>query len=592
MPDHEWEDRPTEGLPNADNWGGECSDSDVDTATTPGMEFVKFVTKLLLTSTLPASTFCVIMFLAFKAGIAEAKPYGLKPNSPMGHYSRKVKGIMGWTNRASFYEMIVPGHGKHDLERRARVTQIIPAHEQWADDLSNLEAGEADLKDRLAREDGLPPCYYDHPVTQGAVDGEIVWPIAIYLDGVPYSHTDGVIGWWLINLITGKRYLPAINRKRNLCQCGCRGWCTFWQYFMSLIWTLRSLARGELPDQRHDKKPWMVSDHARSLRAGTAIPKAACLYIKGDWMEFATTLGFPMWMDSLRPCYDCSAFGDNMFETSGTTLETIRWHLNGDEDYFAACERCEHEVRLQGPNDIATLERFLRYDKRTDGSRGRALTRDVQIRGVELRVGDRLEPSESLNDVGALVSISEFPTTIMFWRKSDETLTRHRNPIFDREIGILPNRTLTVDVLHGFFLGVLNVWCRITIWKLVKHGCYGNLGNAVENINAATLVLRDSLMRFYSTYCKEHPHEDLTRVADLTLKMLGTADDPKIKTKGAETWGVFLFLISELRIRHSMVGAEAERLIHAGDMLEKIVRTWKAYDWIIPRSAAQENAHA
>ena len=74
--------------------------------------------------------------------------------------------------------------------------------------------------------------------------------------------------------------------------------------------------------------------------------------------------------------------------------------------------------------------------------------------------------------------------------------------------------------------------------------------------------------------------------------MLGTADDPKIKTKAAETWGVFLFLISELRIRQSMVGAEAERLIHAGDMLEKIVRTWKAYDWIIPRSAAQENAHA
>ena len=140
-----------------------------------------------------------------------------------------------------------------------------------------------------------------------------------------------------------------------------------------------------------------------------------------------------------------------MLETSGTTLEAIRWHLNGDEDYFAACERCEHEVRLQGPNDIAKLEQFLRYDKRKDGSRGRALTRDVQVRGVELRVGDRLEPSEFLNDVGALVSISEFPTTIIFWRMSDETLTRHRNPIFDREIGIIPNRTLTIDLLHGFW---------------------------------------------------------------------------------------------------------------------------------------------
>ena len=74
--------------------------------------------------------------------------------------------------------------------------------------------------------------------------------------------------------------------------------------------------------------------------------------------------------------------------------------------------------------------------------------------------------------------------------------------------------------------------------------------------------------------------------------MLGTSGDPKLKTKGAETWGIALFLISELGTRSGLVGPDGDRLRVAGEMLEKVVRTWKAHDWTMPRAAAQEKARA
>ena len=600
MPRHSWEGRRGAWEHDAEaaiDWGGgSCSDSEdeVETEVTPGMEFVKMQLRLLFHSTLSAAAFCVTMWWAAKAGITEAEKYGLKPGSSSGHYHRKVKKILGWNCKDRFYELITPGHGKHDLERRPHVVPTIPGHEQLAQDIKDLDDNVEKLRSRLATDGGLPPSYYHHPVVQGARADELVWPIAIYLDGVPYSHTDGVIGWWMINLISGQRYCYAILRKRNLCQCGCRGWCTYWHFFAMTRWSMRSLAVGLYPDSRHDLTPWIESDTSRLAKAGspTAV-KCAMLYIKGDWMEFATTVGLPMWGDGTRPCFCCNGFGDDLYETGGNSMEALRWHVNEEHDYFHACDRCEKHVRLLRQRDVTSIVRNLRYDKRTkDSSAGRTLMQAIVVNTVHLKLGDRLEPSYTLPDVGALEEISTFPTTIVFWRRSVETLTRHRNPVFDPEIGITPARSLTVDVLHAFFLGIMNMWAKVTIWKLILSGCYGNYGTQDENALAATLVLRDLLMAFYKKHHEEHREDAITRVADLTVKMLGSANEKKLKTKGAETWGVALFLIYELPKRMSMLGGDGERLLQAGKQLEKIVRIWKANDWTMPRPAAQESAHA
>ena len=46
---------------------------------------------------------------------------------------------------------------------------------------------------------GLPTSYYNHPVVESS--DEDVLPVGLYMDGVPYSLTNSVVGVWFINLI-------------------------------------------------------------------------------------------------------------------------------------------------------------------------------------------------------------------------------------------------------------------------------------------------------------------------------------------------------------------------------------------------------
>ena len=180
----------------------------------------------------------------------------------------------------------------------------------------------------------------------------------------------------------------------------------------------------------------------------------------------------------------------------------------------------------------------------------------------------------------------ELPSRRDFLEGERRDLDSPRNPLLDRAIGITPTRTLTVDALHAFFLGILNIRCRISIWQLISSGSYGDVGNQGENIRIAVIMIRGALLSWYSTYERDHPGETLTRVADLTPSMLGTQNDQKMKTKGAETWGVALFLLSELRLRSRTAGEDGNTLRMAGESLEKIVRIWKRNDWTMPRRDA------
>ena len=76
----------------------------------------------------------------------------------------------------------------------------------------------AELED-LIEEGGLPRCYYDHPVVRRSARGDPpVYPANVFVDGVAYSHTDTVIGFWIISVLTGRRMLFAVLRKRLFCE--------------------------------------------------------------------------------------------------------------------------------------------------------------------------------------------------------------------------------------------------------------------------------------------------------------------------------------------------------------------------------------
>ena len=479
--------------------------------------------------------------------------------------------------------------GKHDIERSTNFVPILPAHEQMEEDRDGLEASKLLLEQRKEKEGGLPPCYYDHPVVEAADPGEVVLPIATYIDAVPYSHTDGVIGWWVINLLDSRHYLCMVSRKRNMCQCGCKGWCTLYTYFRMFAWFLRALASGVHPGESV-LGPFEDNDKIRIQNSGKPLGfKAACLYFKGDWAELGTTAGFPSWMDGFRPCFGCNAPLENLHDPQ-SSMHALTWLVNSEQDYFSACSRCEKIVTLRNKQDVDAIVSILRYDRRKHGVHGRALVAGIVIQGVQLLVNDRLEPSLGLPDIGALEHRTEFPFQIIFWRTSEESLARHRNPVFEPELGITPARSVVVDVLHAVFLGILLVWCRCAVWTLLLNGAYGHAGENHEHLTISILVLRSNLMEWYPAY-EKRAKEKLTRVADLTPSMLGKPGEQVLKTKAAETWGLTLFLIEQLRLHYALLSPdEGVRLLNAGENLERIVRIWKSCDWTVPAALQEASA--
>ena len=73
--------------------------------------------------------------------------------------------------------------------------------QQWADRIDHNE---------------VPHVYFQHPVAQRS--GNTAIPIAVYLDGVPYSQVDSTTGFWIINLVSMRRHFCVAWRKRLSCR--------------------------------------------------------------------------------------------------------------------------------------------------------------------------------------------------------------------------------------------------------------------------------------------------------------------------------------------------------------------------------------
>ena len=540
------------------------------------------VLRLHLLNKISAEDCCTTLHLAVEAGVSQAKRYALGPGSSSGHYSRKLTKALALGDSRELYEFEYPGHSKHELSRTVHKAVCIPFHEQISADMEEDVGCRVQLAD-LVRERVLPPVYWQHKVVRAATDGERVLPVALYLDGVPYSQNDSVIGWWAVNLITGRRYLWGLLRKSKACRCGCRFWDSVFIFLQVAVWSLQALAEGCFPAVGHDGSP--LQGHRAGLAGSRLACKAACIYVKGDWSEFCGTLGLPTWQDGIRPCYLCAAHGEDQFVVAGNREEALRWPMNTEEDYRNCCQRCLRRVRVKSVADRDAISRKLRYDKRQNGNRGRCMTDGLDAFG--LFAGDRLEPTARLPDVAGFDSATP-PFSVDFWRTSEESATRRPNPLFLADVGISVAENVASDSLHAVYLGVMRVWARVAVWTCLLSGVFGGVGTAEENVATGILAFRSMLMSWYKTRHKERPGERLTRLADFNAKLIGTASSQVLKSKGAETYGLMKFLLHLYGRFQGRLGDTWQRLLKAGLALERVVTIWQEHDWIIPPARRQE----
>ena len=86
------------------------------------------------------------------------------------------------------YELEAPGHNKNMLSRVTITIPVIPPHEAFDNEILQDEAFALKLAEML--DTPMPPTYTEHATVLRAPEDELVAPLALYADAVPYSHTD------------------------------------------------------------------------------------------------------------------------------------------------------------------------------------------------------------------------------------------------------------------------------------------------------------------------------------------------------------------------------------------------------------------
>ena len=503
-------------------------------------ELVTFLLMLQVSNTLSAKQVCVLAFwIKACGGTGPVCKLALRPDAQTGKFMRKIDAFLGSKPAdVPSYEVPTVRRFRTTASRTLADVATIPPHEAIAEELaSSPHASEALAR---ANADGdIPPFIARNPAYMEAVaTGVDVHPIALYLDGVNFQRQDSVLGFWCYVLYTGKRHLLAVIRRSEVCSCGCRGWCTLQPLFAMLAWSFASMVRGVWPSARHDG-PFGATDATRALKANQPLGwKAVCVIVKGDWAEYCHSLGLPTWRDGISPCPLCFTSQHEFYDFDNVSCDGHGIPRKTGRAYDAACSACEIALDLDLENDLTAVKAALRFMKGRSGQAGLLLNYDIPHLG--LKKGDRLESSAMMPDV-ASIFLCRAPVPVTFWRASEETLARRRNPLFGLGTG-LTIEALAVDTLHALALGVYQAFIIALVWALIEANAWGiAAGSAIARHELSTYRVREELFAWYKREDRAgRSHPKVNRFHGNTF---GTQKKKKCRMHGAATTGFLYFAV-------------------------------------------------
>ena len=260
----------------------------------------------------------------------------------------------------------------------------------------------------------------------------------------------------------------------------------------------------------------------------------------------------------------------------------------------------KHEITISVGRDLfVNILRALYYDRRKQGSRGRALRWDIA--GTRLLADDRLEPSDHVPDVMEVDTRTTFPTTLTFWRPSAGHKVKHRNPLFDKELGIVPSSMLT-DSLHALNLGAMKSFAADLFWRLLLSGVWSKVEGRTQDEYTASGVekMPSALVAWQDKQERANPQHKSTRIQDITPAMVGTPSNRVLALKAAETKYFFLFL-TDVLVREechlpqgglwAAAANELATLLHRMDELPWKLETPQAEETLIPTGSMYAHSH-
>ena len=591
-PVRRWDFRPShsdDGAAGSEDDGSADSEDDVETRakTDPalaGEMFVEFALTLYFEGKLSAKSLCCLCWWAEQAG-AKQEPiskFALSPSASSGHFQRKVDVALDLTTKCDGMLTIpVPGHTKHDMFRTVEHIPVLPPHEVVEKELVQ----DPDLLDKIeqmSERDDWTRAYKEHAVVNSS--DEPVVPLLLYVDGVPFLKRDSVIGFYIHVLLTGRRYLMSILRKSYMCKCGCRGWCSLVQIWAMLRWSLESCRLGFWPDVKYNGDSFTEADGDHFKNKGKRLSaKSALIHIKGDWAEFAHSFGFPTWCSNTNPCMFCKCNKKTLYRTQFSPFGMPHEDIT-QTDYDAACCLCEVWILITTVAMHCAILGALRYDKRKEAC-GRALQRDLPEYGLE--VYDRLEPQPGMYDVADFDRLV-LPRRVLFWRRRNDTIARHRCPVFSSLLGVSVG-TLELDVLHILNLGVYLWFITDAVWHLIRVDAWkmGTEFSQDERHQLSAQRLKVDLMAWYERMHRERPTMHLHKLQELSPEMLGEWNNPKMRLKAAES-KTMLYFVTDLLGEHAGSVPDGEALFEAGSCLVRFQDLMDLNDQVLPTTVVQD----
>ena len=507
-----------------------------------------------------AKQICTVAFWASKAGATGMQVLAVDPRSSGDNHQKKVDAFVGKTRGPDVgmtYVVCVPAYVPSEGSRQLWDLHTMPPHEV----LSTCDVGEREAMVsefcKAKADNQLPPAYWRHPVVAMAGPDEVVLPLSIFMDGVRYGKKGSILGITVRSILPGGRsYLCAALRKRIACVCGCSRWCTLWPVFKMLHWSLRALAKGEWPARNHMDQSWAdVGDSKRQELGGTKLPfRGALLQLRCDWSELAHTLGFPSWSSSTQPCLLCSIKKSEMQQSiqKQLPLDPFAWPLKSWEAYCEACSSCEFELVSPSKPVMSYMRKLLHPDHRKDGSQGLALR--APLPNTVLAQGDRVEPMDGGVWDWQQIFAEDSPTHVCFWRPRKQTMAKHRNPLFDSEIGTDVWNTVAVDCMHTWFLGIFQQYLAALLWAMLAANLSSSTSPTAENRNQENMAkLNRTLQKFYRDTEHSDPEIKFSKM-ELKMEVLGKQKSNLLSVKAAETLGLLHFMVTFLpTVRSSMV---------------------------------------
>ena len=509
---------------------------------------------------LTARSLCTIAWHATRAGAKGIEDLALDPSS--SNAAAHVRRAVGARAKSTFYWFDLPLWDHKEEERLLFSFPICLPHEEFAS-LYKLSPSDFHVEECEDVFD-LPPQYYTHEVYQE--HQHMACPIGYFSDAVPHTNRDSFFAYYWSNSLTGKRHLICSVRKKDVCQCGCKGHCTMGGLLRVIAWSFAVLARGEHPEVRHDGTPFAEDDHRLLLR-GTPLAQGrvgALVEMRADLLEIVQACGFKTWQNIDSPCFACMTNRDALFSfPASMDSADDSWQDRTAASHQAAIMASIRKRMVNTEEEMVQLREAMSCD---GGFGGLALDKDYPA--LDLQKGFRLMEEGPVTDIHNLKDLA-LPAVLTFFDSKGAAVLNHVCPLLISVPGFSIEH-IALDAMHILDLGVTQYLVGAVLARLVSNNFVGSTARYKERRNLDNIIgLRRRMKTYYLNTTRERGR--MTEVGRLTLPMLSmgtkkkkdgtsTKSHPRLKAKAAETRHLLPMLSQIIAENPGKMGAGAVHL--------------------------------